>query len=272
MPVLFGTVTALGRGSVPLLLLFSVFCTALSFQILANLSNDYFDFIQGADTEKRKGFRRMLSSGLISKGEMQKGLVICALACVLFSIYPTIVSGPFVIFITLGLLLAAVFYTSGKKSIAYQGFAEITVFLLFGILGTCLTHFFLRGSVTLEVAVVSMIPGFLSTALILLNNIRDVEEDRLAEKKTIVVRFGTKVATTLFFICIFGAALTPCLIVAITRTHYFSLFAAAALIPTFATMGLLLNLQERSDLNDHFVRLAKMQMAYSIIFALTYLL
>jgi len=143
---------------------------------------------------------------------------------------------------------------------------------LFGVLGTCLTHFFLTGTVTLEVAVVSIIPGFLSTALILLNNIRDVEEDRLAEKRTIVVRFGTKVANAIFFTCIFGAALTPPLLVALTRCHYWSLFATVALFPTFSTMALLLNLQERSALNDHFVRLAKMQMAYSVIFALTYLL
>jgi 1,4-dihydroxy-2-naphthoate polyprenyltransferase len=269
-PVLFGTVCAILKVSINIPLLASILGAALSFQILANLCNDYFDYKQGADTENRKGFRRVTQAGLVTKKQMVRSLLIVSNFATAFSIYPIYKGGSPIILFFIIFLFSAFYYTSGKKSIAYLGLGEVTVFLLFGLLGTNLTYYLLTGTISTESILVSCIPGFLSTALLTMNNIRDVEEDKEAGKKTIAVRFGVHTAKIVYFLCIAFTAAIPSSLVLLTKDHLWTPAANLALLPAIKTIKVLMKFDDPRILNDHFVSTAKMQMLYSLIFCAAY--
>ena len=176
--------------------------TTLFLQILSNLSNDYGDAVSGADNEKRLGPKRMIQRGLISKKEMKNAMILCALASLFSGIILLYVSFGSIgldtfLFLILGLsaIVSAIRYTVGKNPYGYRGFGDIFVFLFFGIIGvagTCFLHGLCwNWSILLPASTI----GFFSTAVLNLNNIRDIQSDKECGKNTLVVKMGRDVAS-----------------------------------------------------------------------------
>lgn len=171
--------------------------TTFLLQILSNLANDYGDFQNGADNNLRTGPIRAVQSGQISSSEMKLLMIVFIVASLcsgilLLSIAFGIFSTYFLLFLGLGLfcIAAAYYYTAGKKPYGYAGLGDISVFLFFGIIGVCLGGFLYNQTFNLKSILPAFSIGFLSVAVLNLNNMRDIDADFLANKKTIPVRFG----------------------------------------------------------------------------------
>ncbi|OWV28029.1 1,4-dihydroxy-2-naphthoate polyprenyltransferase [Halomonas campaniensis] len=173
--------------------------TAIALQVLSNLANDYGDAASGADDDQRIGPTRAVSSGLLSAETMRKGMVVAALTAALLGLLLLVAAfgnqwGQILIFILLGAaaLLAAVTYTVGLGGTpyGYRGFGDIAVFIFFGLLGVLGTYY-------LHVQQLSWLPflpaaacGLLATAVLNVNNVRDIESDARNGKITLAVRLG----------------------------------------------------------------------------------
>ena len=171
--------------------------TAISLQILSNLSNDYGDYISGVDNESRLGPQRMTQSGAISENNMKKAIIISALSAFIFGMILIFVSfGGFklgtLLFLFLGIsaIVAAIRYTVGRKPYGYSGFGDVFVFLFFGIAGTAGSYYLHCLNWNWAILLPASTMGFFITGVLNINNIRDYESDKKCQKNTLIVKIG----------------------------------------------------------------------------------
>ena len=171
--------------------------TAVLLQVLSNLANDLGDHQHGTDNDDRVGPQRAVQSGAISPAEMKRAMVICALlafasGCALITAALG-VSITTLVFLLLGLLAigAAVKYTFGKNPYGYAGLGDVSVFLFFGIVGVAGTFFLHARTIHPLVWLPAAAFGLLSTAVLNVNNMRDIHNDAASGKRTLVVRMGS---------------------------------------------------------------------------------
>lgn len=191
-PVFIGSFLAFLAGSFSLLTALCTLGAALGVQISTNFANDLFDFLKGADTAERKGPRRMTQSGLISPHQMKWGLICLMAISALLGSYLVLLGGVPLATLLIFSLLFAVIYTGGPYPLAYLGLGEIFVFLFFGPIATLGTFYLQTGATSWAVFLAGIGPGLLSTALLVINNLRDLKEDMKSGKKTLPVRFGMR--------------------------------------------------------------------------------
>ena len=171
--------------------------TTVLLQILSNLANDLGDTLNGADHEGRVGPTRAVQSGAISKKSMTVAVIIFAfvslisgLGLLYFSI--GLLNLKFLIFLILGLLCiaAAIKYTAGSKPYGYSGLGDVSVFIFFGLVGVCGTYFLYTGYFNVVILLPAITCGLFATAVLNLNNMRDIVSDKLVGKNTIPVQIG----------------------------------------------------------------------------------
>ncbi|MFC2126338.1 1,4-dihydroxy-2-naphthoate polyprenyltransferase [Bacteroidota bacterium] len=175
---------------------FSVITTVL-LQVLSNFANDYGDYQHGADSDERKGPSRAVQSGMISPGVMKKGIIITmALAFIsgiVLLLYSLEFKGTnFWVFLLIGMaaIMAALFYTMGKKPYGYAGLGDLFVLIFFGLVGVLGTFYLYTGYINWPQILPSMSMGCFATAVLNVNNIRDIKSDQIAGKMSIPVRIG----------------------------------------------------------------------------------
>lgn len=210
-PVTLGTVLAVQDHFFhPLILLFTLL-SALGVQILTNLANDYFDFMKGADTEERKGPVRVTQSGLVKPEAMKRAVFLTFCFTAMVSTYLILEGGLGVALIAALSLILALAYTAGPCPLAYLGLGDLFVLLFFGPIATGGTYYLQTHALSLTSILAGIGPGLLSTAILTVNNLRDIEEDRKAEKHTLIARFGEKFGRWEYLLALLLAALLPCL-------------------------------------------------------------
>jgi len=172
---------------------------ALLVQIATNFANDYFDFVQGADTEARIGPTRAVAAGLITPRAMAGATGLTLLAAFAVGLLLLPYGGWWLIPVGVVCLLCAVAYTGGPFPLGYHGLGDVFVFLFFGLVATMLTFYLQAGDwwvptngrdYLLPALLVALVPGALATNLIVVNNLRDRETDAEAGKRTLAVRLG----------------------------------------------------------------------------------
>ena len=177
---------------------------ALALQILSNLINDYYDFLRGTDKAGRAGFRRALAEGEVTEPQMRVAcLTAAAVACAL-GLYLVFTGGWVILAIGLSALLFAWLYTATSHSLSYLGIADIFVYLYYGVVASCGTAY-LQGLTTFSdtmwrVFFAGSVSGLISMCVLMINNLRDIDSDRLAGKRTLPVRFGKRTAEGLMLI------------------------------------------------------------------------
>jgi len=211
--ILLGSMIAYSQREFKLVIAFLGFATAVLLQVLSNYANDYGDFVSGADKKRVSTYERALQSGKISPSQMRWMLII--LSSLTFAIGISLVVcaantlGPIIttVFILLGILciLAAITYTIGKKPYGYIGMGDIAVFLFFGIIGVCGIYVLQTGHWDWHILLPSASFGLLSTGVLNINNIRDIESDRISGKNTLVVKIGLEKARKYHTCLIIGA-------------------------------------------------------------------
>lgn len=189
-PVLVGTALAWTVGPLDWIAFVAAALGALFIQVGTNLSNDYSDARRGADTEERLGPVRVTAGGLVPPKQVLFATYASFGMAVLCGIYLIIVAGPVLLLIGAASILAGVLYTGGPRPYGYEGFGELFVFTFFGIVAVAGSYFVQRQALEWEAFVLAIPVGLLASAILVVNNVRDLETDRRAGKKTLAVRLG----------------------------------------------------------------------------------
>ncbi|NGZ89525.1 1,4-dihydroxy-2-naphthoate octaprenyltransferase [Psychroflexus maritimus] len=176
--------------------------TTLALQILSNFANDYGDGVKGTDNNERTGPKRALQSGLLTDKELKKGIIINAAIAFLLAlalIYQAFGSENFfysILFLILGIIaiVAAINYTVGNSAYGYKGFGDLFVFLFFGLVSVIGSYFLYTKLINIKIVFPGIGIGLLSTAVLNLNNMRDLVGDKNSNKLTLVVQMGIKKA------------------------------------------------------------------------------
>ena len=227
-PVAIGTAMAFGDGLFHAPSALMALSAALCIQIGTNLCNDYFDFKKGADTADRKGPVRVTQAGLIKPHTVLLGSIVFFVLAAVSSIYLIHRAGMCILIIAAVSIISGIFYTAGPRPLGYLGLGDIFVLIFFGPVAVAGTYFTQAREINAAVIVAGLAPGFLSMAILAVNNLRDIDTDRRAGKLTLAVRFGRSFAMSEYLFCIMAAALTPFAVVLITGDH--QAIAAASLI------------------------------------------
>ena len=165
---------------------------ALLLQIFSNVANDYFDFAKGADTSERLGPTRVMAAGLLSPRAMRRGMVLVVALAALDGVYLVLVGGWPILVVGLASLVAAVLYTGGPFPYGYHGLGDLFVFVFFGLVAVAGTYFVQAGALAVEVLVAAAAVGALVTAILVVNNLRDIATDARAGKRTLAVLIGAR--------------------------------------------------------------------------------
>jgi 1,4-dihydroxy-2-naphthoate octaprenyltransferase len=209
VPVMVGTALAVNVGRFSVLVAIVALICSLLIQIGTNFTNDLYDYHKGADTAARKGPVRVLSSGLISVKEMKTGIIITFLSSFILGLYLVYVGGIIILIIGVLSIAAGIAYTAGPYPLAYRGLGDIFVFMFFGLIGTMGTFYLHTNEISLP-AFLSAIPvGSLITNILVVNNYRDIEEDKIAGKNTLAVKLGKTFTQYQFVFLIVVSFLTP---------------------------------------------------------------
>jgi 1,4-dihydroxy-2-naphthoate octaprenyltransferase len=161
-------------------------------QIGTNLANDYFDYVKGADVAGRKGPTRVAQSGLISLSHLRLGIFISFALAALVGLYLVTVGGWPILVVGIAALVSAVAYTGGPFPIGYHGLGDLFVFVFFGLVAVCGTYYVQALSLTPVVVLAAVPVGALTTAILVVNNLRDIDTDQRTGKRTMAVMLGPK--------------------------------------------------------------------------------
>lgn len=191
-PVLVGASLAQADGQFSLAPALAALAGALLLQVLSNFANDYFDFAKGADTRDRVGPIRVMAAGLLSARELRLGMAAVVSLAILDGIYLISVGGWPILATGVASLLAALLYTGGPLPFGYRGLGDLFVFIFFGLAAVCGTYYVQAGTLTPVIFVTAVPIGCLITAILVVNNLRDIETDARAGKRTLAVLIGPK--------------------------------------------------------------------------------
>jgi 1,4-dihydroxy-2-naphthoate octaprenyltransferase len=163
---------------------------ALLIQIATNLANDYYDFVRGGDTEERVGPVRVTQAGIIPPNAVKRGMILTLAAALLVGIYLVSVGGWPIVWIGLASLALAVLYTGGPFPLAYHGLGDLFVFVFFGLVAVSGTFYVQGLAWPRDAFLAGAAMGGLTTAILVVNNLRDIETDAKVGKRTLAVRLG----------------------------------------------------------------------------------
>ncbi len=211
-PVLVGTALAAADGTFALGPALAAALGALLLQIGSNIANDYFDYLKGADTPDRTGPTRVAASGLIPLRELRRGMVVVFGLAALVGLYLVAVGGWPILAVGVAAILAAILYTGGPLPYGYVGLGDLFVFLFFGLVAVMGTYYVQAGQVTWGSFLAAVPVGLLITAILVVNNLRDIESDRRAGKRTLAVLLGRRGARLEYTLLLVGAYLGPLLL------------------------------------------------------------
>ena len=205
VPVWLGGALSWRQESAQPLWLLPILAAAVLIQIGTNLANDYFDFRKGADTASRTGPLRVTQAGLLPPTTVRNGFIICFAAALLIGIPLALRGGWSIVAIGVFSIILGILYTAGPFPIAYRGWSEIFVILFFGIIAVTGTSYLVTGKWRWETLDPGIVSGLLATALLIVNNLRDLPNDRAAGKMTLPVRYGARFGKFEYTACIVGA-------------------------------------------------------------------
>ncbi|NPD80482.1 1,4-dihydroxy-2-naphthoate octaprenyltransferase [Prevotella sp. PINT] len=222
----FVAIIVVDKSGIPINIMTAVLTAscAVSLQILSNLTNDYYDFLKGADKAGRVGYKRAMAEGSITVSAMRRACLIAAFIACLLGLPLVLLGGWVILAIGLTALLFAWLYTATSHSLAYLGIADIFVFLYYGVIASGGTTYLLLSSNECNMEMAGMISapinplivkscyagavcGLISMCVLMINNLRDIQDDIPVGKRTIPVRIGCRGAECIMFIYIL---LMPC--------------------------------------------------------------
>jgi 1,4-dihydroxy-2-naphthoate octaprenyltransferase len=264
-PVLVGTSLAIRYGTFHPLAFIAALLGAMAIQIGTNLSNDYSDARRGADTDERIGPVRVTAGGLVPPRQVLIATYLTFGAAVLCGVYLIAIAGWALLAVGAASILAGVLYTGGPRPYGYEGLGEVFVFLFVGIVAVSGSYFVQRRALPWEAFVLAVPVGLLIAGILIVNNVRDIDTDRRAGKRTLAVRLGRERTRVLFTAIVAGAFLTswvPWFAGALSPW----LFLTAAAAPL--ALGIVATVRMHADgpsLNSALARSAKLALLFCLL-------
>ncbi len=270
-PVAVGTALAVADAHGAILPATAALEGALLLQIGANLANDVFDFEKGADTETRLGPPRAAQLGLLSTAALRRGTALVFGLAALVGLYLVARGGWPIAALGALSIAAGLAYTGGPYPLGYRGWGDAAVFLFFGVAAVCGTYWVQALALPPRVLGAAVPVGALATAILVVNNLRDIETDRRAGKRTLAVRLGRRAARIEYSLLVIGAYAACALL------WWLGSFSAWLLLP-WLSLPLALRLvariarEEGPSLNDALARTARLELVFALLFSVGWLL
>ncbi len=208
-PVLLGSSLAYYDGFFNIITFFFIIISSCLIQIGTNYSNDLFDYLRGTDDSNRLGPDRAMQTGMLSKNEIQKAIIIIFALAIVFGFYLALLGGWIIVAIGLLSIFFGVIYTGGPYPLAYNGLGDIFVFVFFGLVAVPGTYYLHTGMFTFEAVILGSALGCLSTCILIINNLRDIDNDKKHKKNTLAVYIGRKFTKIEYLLLITTAYLIP---------------------------------------------------------------
>ena len=247
-PVLLGCALAYTDGAFQWIPALLCFLFAFSMQIDANFINDYYDFLKGSDREDRLGPERACAQGWITLSAMKKGMIITTLLSCVWGLLLLKYCGLEMIPVGMLCVLFAFLYTAGPYPLAYHGWGDVLVIVFFGFVPVGCTYYTMAHDWTWNVTIACAACGLVSDLLLMLNNYRDREQDKISGKRTLVVRFGEPAGRWAYLI-LGILAVGLCSFYAFNGHLLASLLPVVFLIPHFTTWREMVRIFQGKALN-----------------------
>lgn len=267
-PVIIGSALAYGDNAFHLSAALAALFGAVMIQIGTNFTNDYFDFKKGTDTHERIGPMRVTQAGLVTPQTMKRAIAYAFGLAFLAGIYLVWRGGLPVAAIGLFSILFGVLYTAGPLPLGYNGLGDIFVFIFFGLVAVGGTYYVLSLSITPAAIVAGAAPGFWSVAILSVNNLRDIDNDRSGGKRTLAARFGLTFARSEYVACVVGACIVPVVLIWIGDNHIAVLAASATLLAAIPTIKTVLTVTDGPALNNALASTGKLLLLYAVLFSI----
>jgi 1,4-dihydroxy-2-naphthoate octaprenyltransferase len=266
-PVAVGAALALAAGQGRALPAMAALLGALLIQIGANFANDVFDFERGADTDARIGPPRAAQLGLLTPRQMKIGTAAALGSAALVGVYLVVLGGWPIVMIGLLSIAAALAYTGGPFAFGYHGLGDFAVFVFFGIAAVCGTYYVQALEISAIAFAGSLPIGAYATAVLVVNNLRDVDTDRSAGKRTLAVRFGRRVARFEYAgLLVFAYAMLPVLWLA-GASRAVMVFPLATLPLAALLIRTVWTASDGPTLNVALARTAALEVAFAVLLA-----
>jgi len=266
-----GSALAYHDGKFLFLPAFAALIISILLQVGANFANDLFDFQRGADTGNRMGPLRAAQAGLLSPRQLTIGMLLVFGSAILIGLYLARVAGWMVIIIGLSAILAALAYTGGPFPFGYYSLGDLFVLIFFGFAAVCGTFFVQAHTINSTSIWGGLAMGLLITNILVVNNLRDIETDRAANKLTLAVRLGVTGTRAEYLICVILAYLVPVILTFGDRSLIGSLLTWLS-IPLAFRLFYELTKHTGSSLNHTLAGTARLALIYALLFSIGILL
>ncbi|MCK5086252.1 MAG: 1,4-dihydroxy-2-naphthoate polyprenyltransferase [Melioribacteraceae bacterium] len=267
VPVLLGTAVAISDNKFqPLAAFIALICSVL-IQVGTNFVNDLYDYLKGSDKKDRVGPARVLASGLISVIEMKVGIFLCFSVTFFLGLYLVYLGGMIILLIGILSIFFGYAYTAGPYPLSYNGLGDVFVFVFFGFVGTIGTYYVQALDVSWVAVLVSIPAGALITNILVVNNYRDIEEDRVNNKKTLAVLFGKRYSRFQYYSSLIISYAVPIII-------YFNYKQSILILLPLITLPLALRLVKMmltykgNQLNETLALTAKFSALFAILLSI----
>ena len=265
-PVIVGGAVAAAFGQFRFLPWLAAFVGALFIQIGSNFANDAYDFQKGNDTEERLGPVRVTQTGLLSLKQVFTGMWVSFGVAALVGLYLIRVGGWPILAIGVASIISAIAYTGGPLPLGYYGLGDLFVFLFFGLTAVCGTVYAQMCAVPALAWWAALPMGFLTTAILVVNNLRDIETDRKTGKHTLAVFLGENGTKAEYALLLIASYLVAVILWLSGQTSPWVLLTLLSL-PAAYKVWMVVSTQKGRILNQALAKTGQLTLLYAILFA-----
>ncbi len=270
-PVLIGTSVAYYDNKINFIAAFIALICSLLIQIGTNFVNDLYDHLKGSDSEDRVGPERALATGIISINEMKLAIYLTFGVTFFLGLYLVNLAGWPILLVGILSIASGYAYTAGPYPLAYNGLGDIFVFIFFGVVAVVGTYYVQALQLTEMIFIASIPAGTLITNILVVNNYRDIDEDRKNNKNTLAVLFGRKFSQVQYLLQLLAAYAVPIYIFIRYEVSWAVLLPLITLPLGMKLFKMLINLKGE-ELNKTLELTAKLSVIFSILFSIGFLL
>ena len=264
-PVLAGTAVAVHEGGARPGAVVAALVIALAMQIGVNFANDYSDFVRGADTPRRVGPLRAAASGVVAPARVKWAAIASFAVAGTTGLALSLATDWRLLLIGAACLLAGWLYTGGPRPYGYLGFGELFVFVFFGLVATAGTVYVEELRVTPLAILVGCGLGLLASAILVLNNLRDIDTDAAAGKRTLAIRVGRRATRTLLLVLVSAAFAVPIVILVSRLAGASVMLVELAVLIAAVPVRIAFTTQKGPELVDALKRMAAAELAYALL-------
>ena len=270
-PVVIGTAMAFADGGGAWLPAVAALFGAVMIQVGTNFANDYFDYKSGVDEHDRLGPTRLTQAGLVKPEAMKRATVFAFGLAAAAGIYLVWCGGWPIALIGFMSIACGILYTAGPFPLGYNGLGDLFVFIFFGPVAVGGTYYVQTMAMDATVLSAAIAPGLFSVAILTVNNLRDIDSDRAAGKKTLAVRFGRSFSKLEYLTSIVVASSVPALLYTVNGQHPWAMLTLIVPVVAASVIRRVFTTNEGPPLNDALAATGKLLLLYSVLFSIGWL-